>query len=269
MTMVTDLAEHLAGLGSALLGYSGGVDSALLAVVGRRALPPGHFLAVIGQSESYPVAQYETALEIARRFEVPVLEVETAELDDPAYRANGTERCYYCKRELWTRLGRLKEMRGFAAVIDGTNAEDLSDHRPGLRAATEYRVRSPLAELGWSKATVREAARALGLPNWDAPASPCLSSRIQYGLPVTADRLRQVEAAEAWLRGVGVTGNLRVRHRGPLASVEVDPDMRAVIEARWDELCARLMSLGFVTVELDPRGYRRGALLPAFPEVEP
>ncbi len=259
------LAAHLQGLGRVLLGYSGGVDSSLLAVVGARALGRDGFLAVIGRSDSYPEAQYRAATELAARFEVPLLEVETRELDDPRYRANAPDRCYFCKHELWHRLGELARTRGFTTIIDGTNADDLGDHRPGLRAAAESQIRSPLAELGWSKAMIREAAQGLGLPVWDAPAAPCLSSRIQYGLAVTPERLRQVEAAEALLRRAGVTGDLRVRHRGDHASVEVSPDQVEPLAARWSALAADLESLGFGRVELDRRGYRRGALLADLP----
>lgn len=259
------LAAHLQGLGRVMLGYSGGVDSALLAVVGARTLGPDRFLAVIGRSDSYPEAQYRAATDIAARFGVPLLEVVTRELDDPRYRANAPDRCYFCKHELWTRLGALAGARGFTTIIDGTNADDLGEHRPGLRAAAEFRVRSPLADLGWTKAMIRAVAQGLGLPTWDAPAAPCLSSRIQYGLAVTPERLRQVEAAEALLRRAGVTGDLRVRHRGDHASVEVAPDQVASLAGRWAGLAADLAALGLGRVELDPRGYRRGALLAELP----
>lgn len=265
MTGITDLEAHLAGFGRALLGYSGGVDSALLAVAGRRALGRDRFLAVIGRSDSYPAVQYRSALEIAHRFDVTLLEIETLELEDPSYRANGTDRCYYCKRELWTRLELIARSRAIQTILDGTNADDLGEHRPGLKAATEYRVRSPLAELGWTKTMVRAAAEHLGLPNWDAPASPCLSSRIQYGLEVTPERLHRVEAAEAWLRSQGVSGDLRVRHLGDAASVEVDPAMQVLLQERWEEVVRHLGMLGFGPVQLDPLGYRRGGLLSVVP----
>ena len=265
MTTLSALEAHLTTLGRVLLGYSGGVDSALLAVAARRVLGPERFLAVIGRSASYPEAQYANALDLARRFDLPLLELATEELDDPAYRANPVNRCYFCKRELWSRLGEVATQRGFDTVIDGTNADDLTEHRPGLEAAVERSIRSPLAELGWTKAMVRGAARELGLPTWDAPASPCLSSRITYGLEVTPARLRQVESAEAFLRGLGITGDLRVRHRGDHASIEVTPAMRDPVRTRWAEIVARLATIGFERVELDPRGYRRGGLLGDLP----
>ncbi|MFZ5623446.1 MAG: ATP-dependent sacrificial sulfur transferase LarE [Gemmatimonadota bacterium] len=259
------LHARLASFDSALLGYSGGVDSALLAVVGARALGPGRFLAVIGRSPSYPDAQWQVAREIAARFDVPVREVDTREMDDPNYRANPTNRCYFCKSELWRRLGDVAAALGFAAILDGTNADDLGEHRPGLRAAEERQVRSPLAELGWTKAMVREAARALDIPVWDAPSSPCLSSRIAYGLRITDERLRQVEAGEAWLRRLGVTGDLRVRHHGERVRIEVSPPEIPLVERAWDAVTARFRELGMADVELDPRGYRRGSLLTVLP----
>jgi uncharacterized protein len=265
MTTLAALELHLATLGRVLLGYSGGVDSALLAVAARRAIGRENFLAVIGRSASYPEAQYRTALELADRFDLPLLELATDELDDPSYRANPVNRCYFCKRELWARLGAVAAERGYDTIIDGTNADDLTEHRPGLQAATERAIRSPLAESGWTKPMIRAAARELGLPTWDAPAAPCLSSRITYGLEVTPARLNQVELAEEFLRQRGVTGDLRVRHRGDHASIEVAPAMRAVVEEGWGEIERRLIGLGFGRVELDPRGYRRGGLLAELP----
>ena len=246
---------------SALLGFSGGVDSALLAVVLRRELGRDRVLAAVGRSASLPTAQRDQAVMLAREFDVPLVEVETRELDDPNYLANPTNRCFFCKTELWSRLGTLAQERGLAVVCDGTNADDLHDHRPGHAAGVGAGVRSPLAEAGLTKADVRVAARELGLPNWDAPAAPCLSSRVQYGLHITPLRLQQVEAGEAYLRRLGVRGDLRVRHLGDLARVEVEPEWIPWVEARLEGLRARLQALGFDRVELDPRGYRRGALL--------
>lgn len=265
MASLPQLEAHLRSLGRVLLGFSGGVDSTLLAVVGARALGPGRFRAVIGRSASYPEVQYQSALGLATRFGIPLAELETHELDDPVYRANAPDRCYACKRELWDRLGSLARAEQFDTIIDGTNGDDLTEHRPGLRAAAERAVRSPLAELGWTKADVRHAARGLGLPIWDAPAAPCLSSRIQYGLEVTPARLRQVEAAEEWLRRLGVTGDLRVRHRGEQASIEVNPEMQPLVRTQWPAITGHLLGLGFQRVELDERGYRRGALIAELP----
>ncbi len=255
------LRSHIAGFGRVLLGYSGGVDSALLAVVCRQALGGDGFLAVIGRSASYPEAQYRTALAIAATFEIPLFELATNELRDPRYRANPVNRCYFCKHELWTALSSLAETRGFDVVADGTNADDLTEHRPGLVAAAETQVRSPLAELGWTKLMVRNAARELGISIWDAPAQPCLSSRIRYGVEVTPARLAQVEAAESHLRAIGVRGDLRVRHLGAGARIEVAPSEMTLVQRAWGQIEPRLLELGFESVELDPQGYRRGALL--------
>jgi uncharacterized protein len=255
------LRRHLQSLGRVLLGYSGGVDSALLAVVGRQALGRRHFLAVIGRSASYPQVQWGAAVELATRFDIPLLEIDTRELADPRYLANPANRCFFCKSELWSRLGDVARERGFEVVIDGTNADDLGEHRPGLAAAAQRGVRSPLAELGWSKLAIREASRDLGLPTWSAPAAPCLSSRVVYGLAITPDRLRQVEEGEAYLRSLGVTGDLRVRHHGEKARIEADTEQLPQLRAMWERVTPFFLGLGFSSVELDPEGYRRGSLL--------
>jgi len=262
MPRVASLERWFAGVDRALLGYSGGVDSALLAVVGRRTLGPDRFLAATATSASYPDAQWLAARELASRYDLAVVEIGTDELSDPNYKANSTARCYYCKQELWGKLRDLAKARGIGVIVDGTNADDLAEHRPGYRAGEQLGIRSPLVELGWSKAGVREVARGLGLPNWDAPASPCLASRIRYGVEVTADRLRQVERAEAVLRELGVCGDLRVRHHGDIARVEVVPAMFALVDAAWPRIELELLNVGFASVERDPRGYRRGSLLP-------
>ncbi len=265
MPTLPALRRHLDGLGRVLLGYSGGVDSSLLAVVGAEALGTERFLAVIGQSPSYPDAQYRMALDVARQFGVPLLEVATHEMDDPNYLANATNRCYFCKSELWSRLGEVARQRGFDMIIDGTNADDLREHRPGLRAAAEHKVRSPLAEQGWTKSMIRAAARGLGIPIWDTPAAPCLSSRVAYGISITPERLRQVEEGEAYLRALGVSGDLRVRHHGEGARIEVAPSEFPVVRGAWTTIHSFFLRLGFTSVELDPHGYRRGSLLATLP----
>jgi uncharacterized protein len=258
---LADLRALVQTFPSALLGYSGGVDSALLAVVLRQELGRDRMLAVIGRSASYPEAQWRTALDVARRFEVPVLEIATHELDDPRYLANPVNRCFYCKTELWSRLLPLAQERGFAVVCDGTNADDLSEVRPGRAAGERAGVRSPLAEAGLTKAAIREASRALDLPTWDAPAAPCLSSRVQYGVRITSARLKQIEEAEAFLRDLGVRGDLRVRHRENTARIEVESGWIPWVAERREVIAVRLIALGFARVEIDPRGYRRGSLL--------
>jgi uncharacterized protein len=248
--------------GSVLVGFSGGVDSAYLAAVAVDALGPARTLAVIGRSASYPAAQWEQARAVADAVGIPVLEVHTDELHDPAYAANPTNRCYFCKRELWGRLAPIAEARGFAAVVDGTNADDLADHRPGAQAARERGVASPLAELGFTKAMIRTLSREHGLATWDRPSSPCLASRLPYGTPVTPARLADVERAEAALRALGVQGDLRVRHHGTLARLEL-----AESEAgRWStpdglgRLAEAVRGAGFRRVALDGSGFRSGSL---------
>ncbi|HEV8379950.1 MAG TPA: ATP-dependent sacrificial sulfur transferase LarE [Gemmatimonadales bacterium] len=248
-------------LPSVLLGYSGGVDSAFLAVVLRQELGKDRMLAVSGRSASYPDAQWQVARQVAVQFDIPLLEIETHELDDANYLANPSNRCFYCKTELWNRLVPLARERGFAVVCDGTNADDLHEHRPGKAAGQQAGVRSPLAEVGLTKAEIRAASRELGLPTWDAPAAPCLSSRVQYGLAITPSRLKQVERGEAFLRELGVAGDLRVRHLGDVARIEVEPSWIPWIETRRAAITAHLTTLGFAQVEIDPRGYRRGSLL--------
>jgi pyridinium-3,5-biscarboxylic acid mononucleotide sulfurtransferase len=245
---------------STLLGYSGGVDSTLLAVVLRQELGRDRMLAAIGRSASLPAAQGQSARELAQRWDIPLIEIETQELNDPQYLANPTNRCFFCKTELWARLLPEARARGLAVVCDGTNADDLSEHRPGRAAGLAAGIRSPLAEAGLTKADVRSAARALDLPIWDAPAAPCLSSRVRYGLLITPARLRQVEQGEAYLRSLGVTGDLRVRHHGAMARIEVETPWISWLQAREEAVSARLTALGFDRVEIDPRGYRRGSL---------
>src|SRR5438034_6430054 len=248
---------------SALVGYSGGVDSALLAVVLRQELGRDRMLAAIGRSASYPLAQWATARRVAERFDVPLIEIATHELEDPSYLANPTNRCFFCKTELWRRLVPVAQARGLAVTCDGTNADDLREHRPGYAAGRAAGIRSPLAEARMTKADIRAAARALGIPVWDAPAAPCLSSRVAYGLAITPRRLGQVEQAEAYLRDLGVTGDLRVRHHGERARIEVEPPWIPWLEARLAAVTRRLGALGFGVVEVDPGGYRRGSLLQA------
>jgi len=220
-------------------------------------------------SPALPADQLEQARAIARQFDLQLVEIETGELDDPQYVANSTERCYFCKRELWSKLRAVAAARGTAVIADGTNADDLSTHRPGLRAACEFDIRSPLAQAGYTKDDVRAEARALGIPIWNAPAAPCLSSRVRYGLAVTAERLRQVEKGEAYLRKLGVEGDLRVRHRDDEARIEVAPSQFDGIRRERAAIAAEFSNLGFSRVSLDLAGYRRGSQLAAAePDVE-
>jgi uncharacterized protein len=256
------LAAWLRANAPVAIGYSGGVDSAYLAVAARQTLGADNVLAIIGRSASYPAEQWATARKVAQRFDVTILELDTAELEDPRYAANPSNRCYYCKTELWSKLVPVAHARGFGTVVDGTNADDLHDYRPGAQAAREHRVASPLAELGFTKQNIRHASRALGIPTWQQPSSPCLSSRVPYGTEVTRDRLRQIEAAEAALRGLGITGDLRVRFHDDLARVELAPaELSAWLAPdRLTLLTAMVSQAGFTRVALDLRGFRSGSL---------
>jgi uncharacterized protein len=256
------LVRWLAACPAVLLGFSGGVDSAYLGCVAVEALGPERVLAVIGRSPSYPAEQWATARGVAERFGLPVLEVDTMEMNDPNYLANPTNRCFFCKGELWTRLGDVARERGIPTIIDGTNADDLGDYRPGAKAGREHGVRSPLAELGITKAEIRLLSRERGIPTWAQPSSPCLSSRIPYGTPVTPGRLREVERAERALRELGVVGDLRVRHHGELARVEMSPSElgRWLAPERRAALRDAVRSAGFARVALDLRGFRSGSL---------
>ena len=256
------LAAWLRANAPVAIGYSGGVDSAYLAVTARQTLGGDGALAIIGRSASYPAEQWQTARDVAQRFDVTVLELDTAELDDPRYAANPSNRCYYCKAELWSRLVPVARARGFATVIDGTNADDLRDYRPGAQAAREHRVFSPLAELGFTKLHIRHASRALGIPTWEQPSSPCLSSRLPYGTEVTRGRLRQIELAEAALRRLGIAGDLRVRFHDDLARVELAPAELSTWLApeRMAVLTEAVLEAGFARVALDLRGFRSGSL---------
>ena len=261
MPATSRLEAHFATYPSVLVAYSGGVDSALVAVAARRALGRDRSVAALGVSPSLAATQHEQARCVAQRFDLQLIEVETAEFSVPGYVANPVDRCYHCKVELWSTLAAEATRLGLAAVVDGTNADDGSEHRPGIRAAQEAGVRSPLLELGYTKAAVRAEAKARGLPIWDAPAAPCLSSRIMYGLQVTPKRVRQVEQGEVVLRAAGVEGDLRVRHRGREARIEVALSQLERVRARHGAIAAQLLALGFDRVTLDLDGYRRGSQL--------
>jgi len=254
------LARHIGDLGSALVAFSGGADSTLVAWAAHEALGCDA-LAVTARSESLPPADADAARALAARLGVRHEEIVYSELAIPGYADNPPERCYLCKGELFTRLGRLAADRGLAAVLDGTNADDLGDYRPGRRAAAEAGVRSPLVELGWSKDEIRSALRRLELPVWDKPSSPCLSSRVPYGEEITAEKLDQIGRAEAALRALGFR-DLRVRHHGAVARIELPAgDLPRVLS---DGLAAKIVeevkAAGFAFVALDLEGLRSGSL---------
>lgn len=258
----TALADWLRARGRVAIGFSGGVDSAYLAVFARRTLGAGNVLAIIGRSASYPAEQWETARRVADSFDVEVLELDTDEMNDPRYAANPSNRCYFCKTELWGKLIPAAAARGYETVADGTNADDVGGYRPGMQAARENAVASPLAEIGFTKEEIRARSRALGLPTWQQPASPCLSSRLPYGTSVTPERLKLIERAERAVRDLGIMGDMRVRYHDDVARVELAPsELTTWLDPRHAEsLRAAVAAAGFPRVALDLRGFRSGSL---------
>ena len=254
------LMERLSSLDSLVIAYSGGVDSAYLACAAAQAMP-GRLLAVTADSASSPSRHRDIAEQIASQFKFPHEFVLTAELDRPEYRANPANRCYYCKTELYEHLSRLASDRGFAAIADGSNADDRGDYRPGRQAAREFGVISPLDEAGLTKTEIRALARELGMPTWDEPASACLSSRIPYKSEVTEAKLAMIERAEEALRSRGFRV-CRVRHHDTLARVELGRDelARAIEPEMSAAIVADLKAVGYQFVCLDLQGYRTGSL---------
>lgn len=254
------LDARLEALGSVLVAYSGGVDSAFLGITAARVLGD-RSICITADSPSYPDHHRDLAIGTARAFHLRHEMVPTSEVSNPEYRANPANRCYYCKHELYTQLTAIAKNRGFAAVVDGSNADDRGDYRPGRQAAREFGVLSPLDDAGLTKAEIRELARRAGLSTWDEPASACLSSRIPYHSEVTEDKLRTIDAAERVLRDLGFR-ICRVRHHDTIARLELGRDeiARAFEPEVADTIDRELRALGYVHVTVDVRGYRLGSL---------
>ncbi len=245
---------------SVAVAYSGGVDSALVLAVAHSVLKE-KTLAVTGKSASLAERERSAAIELANSLGVEHCIIDTEEIASPDYAANPTNRCYYCKSELYSKLKDVADQRGFKYMVNGTNVDDLGDHRPGLESAREANVRSPLCEAGFTKQDVRNLARQLELPVWDKPAMPCLSSRIPYEQVVTPEKLKMIEQAEDFLIALGFT-QLRVRHFGESARIELpSKDLpRFYKETLFEPTRQRFLEIGFKQVTVDPEGFRSGRL---------
>ena len=254
------LKDILKDMGSVLVAYSGGVDSTFLAVTAHEVLGKNS-LAVFAASPVAPPMEKEEAGDLAHNVGLRFKIIESNEMSNPDFVANPPERCYYCKRELYSELKPIAKAEGLKWIADGTNADDLSDFRPGRKASAEAGIRSPLLEAGLTKTEIRQLSHAKSLPTWDRPASPCLASRIPYGIPVTAETLNKIARGEQYLHSLGLR-QLRLRHHGDIARIELDPeDMAKIItpEIRQD-IVTHLKALGYKYVALDLTGYRIGSL---------
>lgn len=257
------LRDIIASTRSALIAFSGGVDSTFVSAVAHDVLGD-RALAITGVSPSVPATEVEEAKQLARDIGIAHELIDTHEIDDPDYVKNNPDRCFHCKDELYGLLADLAKKRGFDAVLDGCNLDDTGDFRPGRRAAGDHGVCSPLVEARLTKAEIRELSRRRGLPTWDKPAMACLASRIPYGTPVTIENLSRVGRAEQYIRSLGVR-QLRVRHHvlpsgDPVARIETDDAGMAAILRQRHQITGHLKTLGYLYITLDLAGYRSGSL---------
>lgn len=247
--------------GRVAVAFSAGVDSTYLLYAAVQALGAENVLAAIGKSPSFPSRELTTAQELAEKIGAPYRIIACHEMDDPRYAANPRNRCYYCKSDLFTRIMDSAKQDGYAVVVDGNNADDLGDWRPGQQAARELGVHSPLIEVGMTKQEIRELSRIAGLPTWDKPASACLASRIPYSTPITETSLSAIDAAESFLREQGFR-QVSVRHHNDVARIEVEPASieRFTDDALRKHIVTRLRELGYQYITLDLLGYRMGSM---------
>ena len=252
------LHDELTGLGRVVVAFSGGVDSSLLLKAAVRALK-NDAIAVLAVSPSLPQSEKDDAVRLAAEMEATLRFMDTKETEDPSYQANAANRCFFCKDHVYAALRDFADKQGIAHVLDGMNVDDTSDVRPGRAAAMKHGVLSPLEKFGFTKKDVREAAKELGLSNWDKPAAACLASRVPYGTQVTSSLLARIEAAEAYVKSLGFP-ELRVRHHGDVARIELPADRLEDAVSRREELCGGVRALGWAYVTLDLDGLRQGSM---------